>query len=54
MLTIDEGAENAMLVQNKSLLPAGITAVEGRFSRGEVVKIKNISGKVIALWYAAL
>ena len=49
MLTIDEGAENAMLVQNKSLLPAGITAVEGRFSRGEVVKIKNISGKVIAL-----
>ena len=49
MLTIDEGAENAMLVQNKSLLPAGITAVEGRFSRGEVVKIKNTSGKVIAL-----
>ena len=48
-LTIDEGAENAMLVQNKSLLPAGITAVEGRFSRGEVVKIKNTSGKVIAL-----
>ena len=28
---------------------AGITAVEGRFSRGEVVKIKNTSGKVIAL-----
>ena len=28
----------------------GITAVEGRFSRGEVVKIKNnTSGKVIAL-----
>jgi len=49
ILTIDEGAENAMLVQNKSLLPAGITAVEGRFSRGEVVKIKNTSGKVIAL-----
>ena len=49
MLTIDEGAENAMLVQNKSLLPAGITAVEGRFSRGEVVKIKSTSGKVIAL-----
>ena len=49
MLTIDEGAENAMLVQNKSLLPAGITAVEGCFSRGEVVKIKNTSGKVIAL-----
>ena len=49
MLTIDEGAENAMLAQNKSLLPAGITAVEGRFSRGEVVKIGESSGKVIAL-----
>ena len=49
VLTIDQGAENAMLVQNKSLLPAGITAVEGRFSRGEVVKIKNTLGKVIAL-----
>ncbi|OOF85625.1 glutamate 5-kinase [Rodentibacter ratti] len=48
-ITIDEGAEQAMLVQNKSLLPAGIVAVEGRFSRGEVVKIRNRAGKNIAL-----
>ena len=49
VLTIDEGAEKAMLEQNKSLLPAGIVTVEGRFSRGEVVKIRNLAGKDIAL-----
>ena len=30
-------------------LPAGIVNVEGRFSRGEVVKIRTQSGKDIAL-----
>lgn len=49
VLTIDEGAEKAMLEQNKSLLSAGIVSVEGRFSRGEVVKIRNQAGKEIAL-----
>lgn len=49
VLTIDEGAEKAMLEQNKSLLPAGIVSVEGCFSRGEVVKIRNQAGKEIAL-----
>ncbi|WP_303013577.1 glutamate 5-kinase, partial [Rodentibacter pneumotropicus] len=48
-ITIDDGAEQAMLVQNKSLLPAGIVAVEGCFSRGEVVTIRNQAGKNIAL-----
>lgn len=49
ILTIDVGAENAVLVQNKSLLPAGILNVEGRFSRGEVVKIRTQNGNDIAL-----
>ncbi len=49
IVTIDEGAENAMLAQNKSLLPAGILNVEGRFSRGEVVKIRTRNGNDIAL-----
>ncbi|OOF57741.1 glutamate 5-kinase [Rodentibacter myodis] len=49
VITIDNGAELAMLTQNKSLLPAGIITVEGRFSRGEVVKIRNLAGKNIAL-----
>ena len=49
IITVDEGAQNAILEQNKSLLPAGIVNVEGRFSRGEVVKIRTQSGKGIAL-----
>ena len=49
IITIDDGAEHAMLIQNKSLLPAGIIAIEGCFSRGEVVKIRTQSGKDIAL-----
>lgn len=48
-LVIDDGAESAVLIQHKSLLPAGIVAVEGRFSRGEMVKIRTRSGKEIAL-----
>ncbi|EJS86205.1 gamma-glutamyl kinase, partial [Pasteurella multocida subsp. multocida str. Anand1_buffalo] len=31
------------------LLPAGIVNVEGRFSRGEVVKIRTQQGKDVAL-----
>jgi len=49
ILIIDEGAERAVLAQNKSLLPAGILNVEGRFSRGEVVNIRTCYGKNIAL-----
>ncbi|WP_439238746.1 glutamate 5-kinase [Lonepinella sp. BR2919] len=48
-IIIDDGAESAVLIQQKSLLPAGIVAVVGRFSRGEVVKIRTQSGKDIAL-----
>jgi len=39
-IIVDEGAEKA-LRNNKSLLPAGITAAEGNFSQGEVVEIQN-------------
>lgn len=49
VLVVDDGAENAILQQHKSLLPAGIVNVEGRFSRGEVVKIRNQQGKDLAL-----
>ncbi|QIM63232.1 glutamate 5-kinase [Pasteurellaceae bacterium Orientalotternb1] len=48
-LIIDDGAERALLVQYKSLLPAGISQVEGQFARGEVVKICNRQGKTLAL-----
>ncbi|EEX51362.1 glutamate 5-kinase [Pasteurella multocida] len=49
IITIDDGAESAVLIQHKSLLPAGIVSVEGRFSRGEVVRIRTKGGKDIAL-----
>ncbi len=48
-LTVDDGAKNAILAQHKSLLPAGILALEGRFSRGEVVRILDRDGTPLAL-----
>jgi len=44
-LVIDEGAVVALKQQNKSLLPAGIKAVEGDFRRGDAVDIVSESGK---------
>ena len=49
VLVVDDGAESAVLIQHKSLLPAGIIEVSGRFSRGEMVRIRTRSGKDIAL-----
>ena len=40
---VDGGAAKA-LGEGKSLLPAGVTAVEGRFDRGDAVVIKNGAG----------
>ncbi len=38
-ITLDEGAQKALLERGKSLLCSGITAVEGEFERGQVVVI---------------
>jgi glutamate 5-kinase len=46
-VVIDAGAERALL-SGKSLLPAGVTALEGRFERGDVVIVKNASGRELA------
>lgn len=43
-LVIDEGAARA-LVSGKSLLPAGVVAVEGKFDRGDAVRILDRSGR---------
>ncbi|MBM7572294.1 glutamate 5-kinase [Aquibacillus albus] len=40
-LVIDKGAEQAILKGGKSLLPAGIVAINGAFLAGEVVEISN-------------
>ena len=39
-ITIDEGANKAIL-NNKSLLPSGITEIKGRFNRGDIISIVN-------------
>ncbi len=48
-VTVNAGAESALLDSNRlaSLLPVGIEAVDGRFSRGDVIQILNSSGKVL-------
>lgn len=47
-IVVDKGAEEALLSMGRSLLPAGIVAVEGHFTVGNVVEIKNINGNQIA------
>ena len=47
-LVLDEGAVTAMR-QGRSLLPAGVTRVTGRFGRGEAVAIAGPGGEVLAI-----
>ena len=44
---IDDGAARA-LRSGKSLLPAGLVAVSGRFERGDAVDVETADGRVIA------
>lgn len=46
-LVVDDGAA-AALGQGRSLLPAGVKAVEGRFERGDAVLVKNGAGRTVA------
>jgi glutamate 5-kinase len=48
IITIDDGAARAIVERNKSLLPAGIVKVEGDFSKGDVVEIRDPAGKPLA------
>jgi glutamate 5-kinase len=52
VLVIDDGAVRA-LTDGKSLLPAGIRQIDGRFERGDVVVVKNRDGREIARGLAA-
>ncbi len=47
-LILDDGAARA-LSRGKSLLPAGVTGVEGQFGRGDPVAISDLSGAVLAI-----
>ena len=46
-LTVDDGALGA-LRQGRSLLPAGVVAIDGRFDRGDAVRIVTRDGQEIA------
>lgn len=47
-LVLDQGAVTVLKGQGKSLLPVGVTSVDGRFSRGELVSCIDPEGREIA------
>jgi len=47
-LLLDAGAVRAVVAGRASLLPAGITAVEGEFDAGDPVDLCDAGGRVIA------
>ena len=47
-VTVDAGAVAKLLGEGSSLLPIGMTAVEGDFSRGDVIAIRDPQGLEIA------
>jgi glutamate 5-kinase len=47
VLTLDAGAVRAVVKQRRSLLPAGITALSGRFFGGDVVELHGPDGDMV-------
>ncbi|MEQ8143881.1 glutamate 5-kinase [Streptomyces sp. OP7] len=47
-LTLDDGAVRAVVQDRKSLLPAGIAGVEGEFSAGDPVELRDREGRAVA------
>ncbi|WP_119295687.1 glutamate 5-kinase [Streptomyces sp. YIM 130001] len=47
-LTLDDGAVHAVTERRTSLLPAGIRAVEGEFSAGDPVELRDLAGRAVA------
>jgi len=47
-VTVDDGAAAKVRADGKSLLPIGMTAVEGDFSRGDVIAVRDSAGHEIA------
>ncbi len=45
---VDAGAAAKLLDEGKSLLPIGITEVQGDFVRGDVIAVRNVEGREIA------
>jgi glutamate 5-kinase len=48
VLKLDDGAVEAVVQRRTSLLPAGLTGVEGQFSAGDPVDLVDASGRAVA------
>ncbi|MCA0754361.1 glutamate 5-kinase [Paenibacillus sp. N4] len=46
-IIVDDGAANALLEGGKSLLPAGVTDIQGEFLPGDVVEVKSRYGETL-------
>lgn len=53
-VTIDDGAVAALVGAGRSLLAAGVNAVDGAFDRGDAVEVLDGSGKLVAKGLAGL
>ena len=47
-MVVDDGAAKALIERGTSLLPAGITAVNGTFEDGAVIEVHSARGVAIA------
>jgi glutamate 5-kinase len=47
-IVIDAGAVTAVVEKRLSLLPAGVTSIQGMFSAGDPVDVCDPSGKILA------
>ena len=47
-VVVDDGAVDKVVGEGKSLLPIGMTSVEGDFSRGDVIAVRSPAGREVA------
>jgi glutamate 5-kinase len=53
-ITVDAGAEQALLRQGASLLAAGVHALEGEFARHDPVRVLSLDGRELARGLSAM
>ena len=47
-IVVDDGAAKALAQEHRSLLPAGVRAIDGQFARGDLIDIRDSRGARIA------
>lgn len=47
-VVVDDGARDALHAKGGSLLPVGVVSVEGTFSRGDIVAVRDVDGTLVA------